>query len=108
MKRRREDLHLDVFTQQGKAVAVYYDHQFYVGNVLEVKEGGKVASVTFMKQVQNRNVFVWPEVEDISDVNACFVFKHDLDLTSLTNGRTWSVSDLEELDTLYQRYKDMH
>ena len=36
------------------------DRQCYIGNVLQVNKDGKEAAITFMKQVRNRNVFVWP------------------------------------------------
>ena len=63
-KRARRELEFQGnFNQQDKTVAVYDDHQCYIGNVLQVKKDGKEATITFMKQVRNRNVFVWTQVE---------------------------------------------
>ena len=59
--------------QQGETVAIYYDEDFYVGQVLEVQDEGCMASISFMSKVRNKNVFVWPEVEDIASVEAKFV-----------------------------------
>lgn len=55
-------------------MAIYYDEDFYVGQVLEVQDEGCMASISFMSKVRNKNVFVWPEVEDIASVEAKFVF----------------------------------
>ena len=50
---------------------------------------------------------VWPTAEDITQVEAMYVFAWDVQLTS-RNGRTWSVVELEDLEQSYQLYKETY
>ena len=43
---------------QGQAIAVYYDNNFYLGEVLQSHEDD-TAEVSFMDQVPNKNIFQW-------------------------------------------------
>lgn len=87
------------FTAQGETVAVYFDNKFYVGEVLDVKEGGGEAVISFLAQVRNQNVFVWPQKEDIADIQARFVLVWDVQMKT-TNGRNWFT---ENFTTLYNK-----
>ena len=81
------------------------NEDFYVGQVLEMQDEGSMASISFMSKVRNKNVFVWPEVEDIASVEAKFVFFWDVQLSS-TNGRTWLGEDVDDIMQSYKLYKD--
>ena len=62
------------FSQQGQTVAVFYDRDFYVGQVLQVHNPG-FADVTFMTSTGNDNIFKWPQSEDMTKLlqNMCLI-----------------------------------
>ena len=60
------------FSQQGQTVAVFYDRDFYVGQVLQV-HNPDFADVTFMTRTGNDNIFKWPQSEDTDQVAAKYV-----------------------------------
>ena len=81
----------------------FFDNDFYVGEVLAVLDNGQRADIAFMKRVRNKNVFVWPEVDDITDVHAKFVCMWDVSVQS-ANGRTWFIPNMRDIE---ESYKDM-
>ena len=96
------------FSRQGTRVAVYYDDDFYVGEVVEVinKTSG---NVTFMEKcgLKQANVYRWPAVVDVDVVSAQYILHWDFDV-STSNGRAWSVPDRELLNTMYRKYKQLY
>lgn len=79
------------FSQQGQTVAVFYDRDFYVGQVLQV-HNPDFADVTFMTSTGNDNIFKWPQSEDIDQVAAKYVF--DFDFEVVPKNRTWQIDSV--------------
>ena len=88
---------------QGQAIAVYYDNNFYLGEVLQSHEDD-TAEVSFMDQVPNKNIFRWKH-EDIDVVHKKFVFLWNVRLAS-QNGRSWSTADYVKLVRLYTLFQE--
>ena len=88
---------------QGQAIAVYYDNNFYLGEVLQSHEDD-TAEVSFMDQVPNKNIFRWKH-EDIDVVHKKFVFMWNVRLAS-QNGRSWSTADYVKLVRLYTLFQE--
>ena len=86
-------------------MAVAYETEFFIGCVISVDNPLK-GTIQFLNQGA-QSQFRWPRVDDISDVEAKFVFAHDVDVQT-QNGRVWSIVELEYLNELYQEYKEMH
>lgn len=61
------------FTSQGEHVAVYFNEEFYIGDVLEVKDA-MTAEVTFIKGFGKKNAFTWPDSIDMATIKAEFLF----------------------------------
>jgi hypothetical protein len=101
------------YRQQGTWVAVYYDDDFYVGQVLTISNE-ELAEVQFLQSCGvSRSAFRWPRRDDIDTVNANFVFASDFDVAVTTsNGRMWTVvldsSVVDSLDELYKLYKKQY
>ena len=94
-----------IFDKQGVWVAVAYETEFFIGCVISVDNPLK-GTIQFLNQGA-QSQFRWPRVDDISDVEAKFVFAHDVDVQT-QNGRVWSIVELEYLNELYQEYKELH
>ena len=86
---------------QGQVIAVYYDNNFYLGEVLQSHEDD-TAEMSFMDQVPNKNIFRWKH-EDIDVVHKKFVFVWNVRLAS-QNGRSWSTADYVKLVRLQEEY----
>ena len=65
------------FTCQGETVAVYYDQQLFIGEVLEVHSLSK-ATVTFMGQDSDSNSFFWPSSLDLDEVDSKYDYNYNL------------------------------
>lgn len=89
------------FTHQGQTVAVFYNREFYIGQVLNVINPD-LADVTFMTSKGLENIFKWPGGEDIDQVAAKFVFDYDFDIT--LRNRTWNVEDSNRWNRLLARW----
>ena len=79
------------FSQQGQTVAVFYDRDFYVGQVLQV-HNPDFADVTFITSTDNNNIFKWPQSEDIDQVAAKYVFDSDFEV--VPKNRTWQIDSV--------------
>jgi hypothetical protein len=91
------------FTKQG-TVAVAYDEQYFLGKVVEMADVNK-ATINFMRRGY-QNTFQWPQVEDLDEVEAKFVFACDFDVVpSGGRGRVWTVPDLKNIEKLYLKYQ---
>ena len=78
----------------------------FVGEVLSFEDGGTNGEITFMKRIRGKNVFVW-EGEQIENVDAKFVFKWDVQLSS-KNGRTCSLVEFGEIEESSKLYRDTY
>ena len=83
----RDDFH-SLFKHQGQTVAVFYNTQFYIGQVLSV-ESPTMANITFMSRKDNTNLFKWPEVEDLDQVSSLHVIYADFEI--FPQNRTWQL-----------------
>eukprot|EP00745_Piridium_sociabile_P027087 TRINITY_DN43617_c5_g2_i2.p1 TRINITY_DN43617_c5_g2~~TRINITY_DN43617_c5_g2_i2.p1 ORF type:complete len:295 (+),score=76.42 TRINITY_DN43617_c5_g2_i2:757-1641(+) len=104
-QRKRPRQEKKLFENQGSTVAIYYDNDFYVGDVLTVHDDGTEANVTFMTRVRDKNVFLWPDHEDIHKIHSMFVCAWDVQ-TRTTNGRTWIVQNLDDIEAAYDKMKN--
>ena len=91
------------FTHQGQTVAVFYDSEFYIGQVLNIINPN-LADVTFMASSSNRNenVFKWPEGEDLDQVAGKYVFDSEFEI--LHRNRAWCVKDNNRWNKLLTRW----
>ena len=95
------------FTTQGQWVAVFYDVEFYVGQVLEVKSPSE-AVVTFLQTCGlNSSVLRWPSSPDIDTVSSKYIFATDFDMTT-KNARIWTTTDMKKLCEMYVQYKQLY
>ena len=77
------------FSQQGQTV--FYDRDFYVGQVLQV-HNPDFADVTFMTRTGNDNIFKWPQSKDTDQVAAKYVFDSDSEV--VPKNRTWQIDSV--------------
>ena len=89
------------FQQQGETVAVYYENDFYIGQVINILNPDQ-ADINFLSSKGNTNEFRWPRSEDIDCVEAKFVFYSGFEL--LPKNRTWHI-DTEGWNSLQARWK---
>ena len=90
------------FSNQGIWVAVAYDDDFFIGTVLDVANF-EVATVQFL----NRGfqiTYRWPRIDDVAEARNQFVFASDVEVVLNANGRTYSVSEIDYLQQLYEEY----
>lgn len=98
------------FTGPGQTVAAFYSDGsdrpcYFVGQVLEVTEDKKHATVTFMSQKGSANVFRWPGSDDIDNaLGASYVFCSNFNVGS--KGRTWSLDSAgwKQLQLSWSKY----
>ena len=97
------------FSRQGEFVAVFYDNEYYVGQVLsfENKTEGKVS---FLDKCRiKKNTFRWTDSNTVEDVSAVYVFDWGFDM--IPNGRFWQLIDADvfnKLERKYQLYKELY
>lgn len=92
------------FSQQGEWVAVFYDEEFYIGQVVNIANDQQ-ADVQFLERCSLSNAkFRWPRKDDIDTVDAKYVFSSNFEVTT-SNGRVWTVMDVGLIDELYTIYK---
>lgn len=92
------------FSQQGEWVAVFYDEEFYIGQVVNIANDQQ-ADVQFLERCSLSNAkFRWPRKDDIDTVDAKYVFSSNFEVTT-SNGRVWTVMDVGLIDELYKIYK---
>ena len=88
--------------QQGMRVLIFYDNQYYVGEVLHtLPEDSDRTSIAFMEQVPKQNIFRWHK-EDFGTVQRKFVMEWDVPEAS-RNGRTWSLSNFARAEAIYHQ-----
>lgn len=93
------------FSNQGEWVAVGYDEEFFIGQVIEVKSE-LCGCIQFMKMGYNQT-FKWSGSDDIGeDIESMFVFYHGFDVLKRgTSGKLWTVPDLIVIENMYHKYK---
>lgn len=92
--------------EQGTCVAVAYDNDYFIGKVINV-QSELSATVQFLNRGY-RNVFRWPQVDDIAVIDAKYVFASDFDVALANNGRTCTVPELSYIVELYKQYGSMY
>jgi hypothetical protein len=111
-KRARLDFNIFHFTEQGTWVAVYYDDDYYIGQVVQVLKETK-AVINFMQKCGVRkNLLKWPTSPDVDEVDASYVIAWGIPITT-QNGRFRTLYHLaddeyDRLDTLFNEYKRMN
>jgi hypothetical protein len=94
-----------IFERQGTWVAVAYEEDFFLGQVIEVNSNNS-GLVQFLNRGY-RDVFRWPKVEDMATIDAEFVFHSDFDCHT-PNGRTWLVPDIKQIIKMYQCFRNLY
>lgn len=91
------------FSRQGQWLAVFYDNDFYLGQVIEVK-GEETAVVQFLEKTAGRkDYFRWPH-KVVSDVIKDYVFAWDFEVLPVSQqGRVWRVPEIDKLKAAYQQ-----
>ena len=94
------------FCNQGMWVAVAYEEDFFIGEVIET-HSESLATIQFLNRGYT-DVFKWPQLEDVTKVESKFVFTSDFDVVSANNGRTWIVPEFNYIKELYHDYRQIH
>ena len=93
------------FQRTAQLIAVYYDGEFYIGEVTQVLSDDE-GEVNFMSRCTIKsNTFRWPNTEDRDTVNRKFVFVSDVQLepASTTRG-TWNVSNMDDIEARFRLF----
>jgi len=95
------------FQHQGQWVAVFYDDQFYIGQVVHVMNKD-MAMVNYLERTTGRSdYFKWPRVEDLAETSSCYVFRWDLDVNPVSsNLRMWHVAEISNIVSAYDALKE--
>jgi len=93
-----------IFTKQAQWVAVFYDQQFYIGQVLAVHSDTS-ATIQYLEKTKGRSdYFRWPTVDDVAKTDSRFVFRWDFDVKPVSsNFRMWKVDCIDDISDGYQR-----
>ena len=92
------------FTRQGEWVAVFYDSNFYIGQVIEVQSEGTATVQYLTKAKGHPSYFRWPSVDDVCSTSAEFVFRWNLDISPVGNNcRLWKVEAVQDITNAYDR-----
>ena len=92
------------FTRQGEWVAVFYDSNFYIGQVIEVQSEGTATVQYLTKAKGHPSYFRWPSVDDVCSTSAEFVFRWNLDISPVGNNcRLWQVEAVQDITNAYDR-----
>lgn len=92
------------FSRQGQWLAVYYDDQYYIGEVINFI-GQESSVVQFLEKTTGRkDYFWWPRREDVAEIQSCYVFSWDFEVLPVSNdGRVWQVPEIDQIQAAYQR-----
>jgi len=63
----------------------------------------EVATIQFLKR-GFQTVYRWPRIDDVADVRSKFVFAADIEVVLNANWRTYSVSEVDYLQQLFEEY----
>ena len=90
----------------GQNVAVYFDDDFYIGQVVSI-ETPQVGDIKFMDKCGlETNVYKWPRSEVTENIASMFVFSWDFEL-STSNGRMWQLGEYTSVSKKYELYKEL-
>ena len=96
------------FSVQSEFVAVHYDNDYYIGEVVDVLSSEE-GVVNFMERCTIKSTaFAWPKVPDRCTVHRNFVFANgnDISLAPISSsGRTWRVQDMTVLLMKYTHFR---
>lgn len=88
----------------GDWVAVAYDHLYYVGKILSLKDQ-KAVKVNFLARKKD-DTFRWPKAKDTDEICSEFIFCSQVRIQNV--GNSFVVSNLESIDHQYQLYKNKY
>ena len=104
-----EDQHSEpiTFSRQGEWVAVYYNDDFYIGQVVDVHSPTE-ATVKYLRKANGRaDYFKWPLVEDVAKTNVFYVFRSNLEVVPVSSDfRVWKVDSIGDISAGYKRLKE--
>lgn len=90
------------FSKQGEFIAVFYDNDYYIGQVLSCN--GNEGDVKFLdKCCIKKNAFRWT-MREPETVSAIYVIEYEIDMAT-TNGRIWTLTNSEIYDNLERKHK---
>ena len=96
------------FKQQGASVAVAFDDNVYIGQVMDIKSNN-MATVKFLRQIkgaEQSGAFKWPQIDDMSDVDSKFIV--DMNFTILPCGRTVKIPGYDQILEKFQLYPELY
>ena len=95
------------FQHQGQWVAVFYNDQFYIGQVVHVINKD-MAMVNYLERTTGRSdYFKWPRVEELAETSSCYVFRWDQDVNPVSsNSRMWHVAEISNIVSAYDSLKE--
>ena len=97
------------FRKAGQNVAIFYDHDFHVGQVAKIISEHE-AEIRFMRKSSlTNNTYTWPSISkaDTDTVACIFVFDFDFPVTT-TNGRIWHIPSSDTMQKKYKLYKQTY
>ena len=99
-----DDVELETFKfeRQGDWVAVAYEQDFFVGQVVEVYNN--CGMVQFLNQGYP-NVFRWPKVDDTAETESKCVFSSNFECVLQHKGRTWLIPETKQITKSYEQHK---
>lgn len=94
------------YSRPGTWVAIYYDDNFYVGQVIVV-DSPDIAQITFLEKTKlHPDHFRRSRAENIAKVESKYVFSADFDVQPVTTDyRVWRVDNVSSLKEVYGRIK---
>ena len=96
------------FKQQEASVAVAFDDNVYIGQVMDIKSNN-MATVKFLRQIkgaEQSGAFKWPQIDDVSDVDSKFIV--DMNSTILPCGRTVKIPGYDQILEKFQLYQELY
>ena len=87
-------------------MAVAYEQDFFIGQVAEVYSE-QCGLVQFLQRGY-QNLFRWPRVDDIADIEARFIFYADFESSSVNRGRSYTLAAIDKIIQLYEEYKTIY
>ena len=89
-------------------IAVAYEDAWYPGVVQVVDSESDNFDVTFLHGTRTTGVYNWPSREDKQKVNVEYILKCGFVPEAINSGRLWKISEHEEIQSLYQQFKQIY
>ena len=93
----------------GHIVAVYYVQDYYIGQILTIKDKGEIVEVDFLESAGKRlgwRLFRWPVPRRLKEVPSVCVFLSDLLITPVSAGGRACQVEGPELQAYYEAFMD--